>query len=70
MFLRTDTVRMKHSALLADVTLGQACPQEGLGFLLYTVSQTTAEMQNLNYSHCLWESIGCGEVCVPAIPCL
>lgn len=39
---------MKRSALLADVTLGQACPPEGLGFLLGAVSQATAEMQNLN----------------------
>lgn len=57
MFLRTDTVRMKHSALLADATLGQACPPEGLGFLLFTASQATAEMQNLNYSHCVWDHL-------------
>lgn len=44
---------MKQSVLLADVTLGRACPPEGLGFLLYTVSQATAETQNLSYSHSL-----------------
>lgn len=65
--MRTDTVRMNQSVPLADVTLGQACPPRGLGFLPYTVSQATAEMQSLSYSHCLsgptwlWRSVCSGK---------